>query len=213
MSSTGSRQAGAILWLLSIQYYVVQLVVASAWSDANPYSWAQNTISDLANTTCGPYGDRLVCSPLHPLMNASFLLLGITMILGSWLLAKSASATAVKLGLLCMALAGIGTILVGLFPENSIAAMHVLGATLAFVLGNVGMLLIGIGSNHTPKMLRYLTIAAAVLGLAALAAFVLQAYGSLGIGGLERVVAYPQSIWMIATGLYLLIRKRTDHGL
>ena len=207
---TSAQKAGAIFWVLSIQYYVVQAVAALAWNDNNPYSWTQNTISDLANTTCGPYGDRLVCSPQHAAMNLSFLLLGVTMIAGAYLLAQDRTNTRNKLGFLGMALAGVGTVLVGLFPENSVAALHVVGAALAFVCGSLGMILIGSGATSTPKILRLATVVAGAIGLAALLAFVLQLYGPLGIGGLERIVAYPQSIWMICMGLYLLAKPRKN---
>ena len=75
---------GPIFWMLSVQYYVTQAVVAAAWPVS--YSWAHNTISDLGNTVCGPYGGRYVCSPEHAWMNASFVVLGATMIGGSSLI-------------------------------------------------------------------------------------------------------------------------------
>jgi len=107
-----------------------------------------------------------------------------------------------------MALSGVGTILVGLFPENTVAPLHILGAGLAFVLGNMGMITIGASSHRVPKILRLATITAGVVGLVALVLFVLGFYGPLGVGGMERIVAYPQSIWMISVGAYVLIRRR-----
>ena len=73
--------AGPISWMVSIQYFVIQVVVAQAWT-VN-YSLAQNTISDLGNTTCAIYAGRFVCSAKHGLMNASFVILGVTMVVGS----------------------------------------------------------------------------------------------------------------------------------
>ena len=76
---------GSVQWTLypeglavgaCLQYYVVQLIVALAWRV--PYSWNGNTISDLGNTMCGKYGSRVVCSPLHGIMNVSFVALGVT---------------------------------------------------------------------------------------------------------------------------------------
>jgi hypothetical membrane protein len=55
----GAR-AGAVVWVLTIQYFVVQVAVAVDWSHA--YSWSENTISDLGNTRCGRYDGRPVCS-------------------------------------------------------------------------------------------------------------------------------------------------------
>src|SRR5271154_1655168 len=75
---------GPAIWILSIQYFIIQFIVAAAWQA--PYSWRFNTISDLGNSACVVYGGRTVCSPLHGLMNASFILLGITMATGAMLI-------------------------------------------------------------------------------------------------------------------------------
>ncbi len=53
---------GAVLWTLSIVFFVVQIIAQAASS--RPYSLATNLISDLGNTACGP----AVCSPLHTLV-------------------------------------------------------------------------------------------------------------------------------------------------
>jgi hypothetical membrane protein len=200
--------AGAILWLLSIQYYVVQIITANDWAGSNSYSWANNTISDLANTHCGMYGDRLVCSPLHMLMNGSFLLLGITMAVGALLLWTYLGVSRLaRLGLSCMVIAGPGTILVGLFPENTVSALHITGAALPFIFGNLGMIILGIALNKLPVLLRGFSVLCGLVGLIALVLFMTQIYLGLGIGGMERFAAYPQSIWMIVTGLYLLLKR------
>lgn len=203
---------GASMWVLSIQYYIVQFVAALNWPTTASYSWLHNTISDLANTECGPYGSRLVCSPLHTSMNVSFVTLGITMIVGSFLLARSlAKNTGAYIGFSCMVIAGIGTILVGLFPENTISMLHVLGATLPFTLGNIGMIIIGL-TVAMAKPLRYLTILSGVIGVVALVLFMNHTYLGIDIGGMERIVAYPQSIWMIIFGLYSLIVTARYNG-
>src|SRR4051812_21773515 len=106
---------GPLVWVLSAQYFLIQIIVASAWSLA--YSWKFNVISDLGNTACGQYAGRYVCSPDHALMNASFILLGITMAAGSLLIYQEFKESRASLvGFSLMALAGFGTMLVGLFP-------------------------------------------------------------------------------------------------
>jgi hypothetical membrane protein len=203
------QNTGAFFWVLSIQYYIVQISVALAWHAIPQYSWAKNTISDLGNTNCGAYGSRLVCSPLHPLMNVSFLVLGLTMIYGAFFLRKSVekSRTA-STGFCCMAVAGIGTILVGLFPENTVSIMHILGAALPFTLGNLSMILIGVSMKKLWVPMRTYTVFSGLLGLVALIFFMTHHYAGLGIGGMERLVSYPQSIWMIIFGGYILVKKQ-----
>lgn len=187
--------------MLSIQYYIIQGVAAAAWSI--PYSLSANTISDLGNTACGLYAGRFVCSPLHTLMNASFLALGITMATGSLLIYQEFKKTRASLvGFTFMALAGIGTLLVGLFPENSMTSLHALGALLPFLIGNVGLIVLGLVLD-IPKSLRYYTLLSGIVALIALGFFTTHHYLGIGIGGMERLVAYPQTMWLIVFGVYI----------
>src|SRR5688500_20178977 len=70
---------GAVAWILSLQFFVIQGVVQSAWT--TPFSLAHNMISDLARVTCGPLhrapGIEIACSTWHELMNASIILNGL----------------------------------------------------------------------------------------------------------------------------------------
>ncbi len=141
-------------------------------------------------------------------MNLSFVVLGITMISGALIFAKRLNVNYyAKFGFWCMAAAGFGTILVGVFPESTIDAVHSIGASLPFVFGNLGMILIGCCMDRLPKVLRLFTILSGVLGLLALVLFIFDIYLGLGIGGMERVVAYPQTIWMIVFGWVLGCKK------
>ena len=192
-----------LFWMLCTQYYIVQLLVARAWK--TPFSLRNNTISDLGNTACGLYGIRNVCSPLHGLMNASFLLLGLLMLGGAALVCNRYSKSrAAQIGCVFIGLAGLGSILVGIFPENSIGTLHISGAALSFVFGNLGLISFGYVRDFSP----YLRICAFLLGtiaLLALVGFMTQTYLGLGIGGMERIVAYPQTMWLIAFAVNELI--------
>jgi hypothetical membrane protein len=188
------------LWVLCIQYFVVQIVCASAWRSS--YSWRDNVISDLGNTACGSYHGRLVCSPWHPLMNVSFMVLGVQMIIGAALLLSFGDRRG-RAGLLSLVVSGVGTLLVGLFPENSIAGMHFLGAGLVFVVGNIGILLLAL-TFVPPGGMRSYTLASALVALASLPLFATNNYLGLGAGGMERLTAYPQTIWLIGYGIHLL---------
>jgi len=202
---------GAALWILNVQYFIVQVIAAATWTKGTGYNWANNTISDLANTRCGFYGSRFVCSPAHVAMNISFMVLGITIIGGALLLGKRLTSDLIgRLGFLCIAATGVGAILIGLFPENSVSALHTAGATLSFLLGNTGMIVLGISLDRLPKRLRVYTVLSGIVGLVALVFFLENSYGGLGIGGMERIVAYPQTIWMIVCGGYLLLGHQAE---
>lgn len=194
---------GPIAWMVSVQYFIVQAIVAATWSGI-AYSWADNTISDLGNTVCGLYGDRLVCSPLSWLMNASFIVLGVTMMIGALLIYEGfARRTRLSLvGFTFMGLAGLGSLLVGLFPENVMGNMHIVGATLALFIGNLGLVVLSMALD-IPKGLKYYTLASGLVSLLALLLFVMQVDLGLGIGGMERLAGYPQTLWLIVFGVYI----------
>jgi hypothetical membrane protein len=111
--------AGPILWISSIQFFLVQVVVASAWKP--PYSWRLNAISDLGAIGCGPFDDRYVCSPFHGLMNISLILLGLTMAVGSALMYQAFHTS--RVGFSLMALAGV-CVWQGFLPETAIRTSH-----------------------------------------------------------------------------------------
>ena len=192
---------GPILYVASIQYFVIQLFVALQWKP--PYNLSRDTISDLGNTVCGTWNGRYVCSPLHNLMNTSFVVLGITMALGSVLASRnSANGRASKAGFAAMAISGVSVIMVGFFPENSVSALHGIGAAIPFVLGNASLIILAF-SLKMPALLRLYFFLSGVMALLGLAAYASSHDLGLGEGGIERVVAYPQTICLIVIGFYL----------
>jgi hypothetical membrane protein len=192
---------GPMIWILCIQYFIAQLVVARAWS--TPYSLLHNPISDLGNTACGLYSGRFVCSPLNGLMNASFIMLGITMAIGSLLIYQEFKESLSSLvGFSFMSLAGIGTLMVGLFPENTLSDVHLAGAILPFLIGNLALIIFSV-ALPIPKPFQIYTILSGAISLVALVFLLTDHYLSLGIGGMERLTTYPQTIWLIFFGIYI----------
>ncbi len=197
---------GPLLWLASLQYLIVQPFVAAAWPVS--YSWKNHFISDLGNTVCGTYSGLYVCSPLHSVMNLSFVVFGITIATGSVLLYAQFQRTKLSLfGFFLMFLAGLGTILVGLFPENTVASLHVFGAILGLGVGNIAIVVIGLALKTIHPLLRYYSIATGIICLLAFALFASDYYLGLGRGGIERVASYPFAVWMAVFGAYHLRRN------
>jgi hypothetical membrane protein len=193
---------GPIVYLSSLQYFIIQFVVAAAWT--TPYSMSFNVISDLGNTVCGQFGDRYVCSPEHGLMNLSFGILGITMALGSLLIYQEFKRTWLSFtGFMLMALAGVGTVLVGLFPENVNSFFHALGAFMAFGLGGLSLVVLAKAITQARPIFRIYTALSGVICLTALVLFVIDINLGLGHGGMERLISYPQTIWLILFGIYM----------
>jgi len=196
---------GPIFYVSGVQFFAVQLIVALRWSP--PYSISRNTISDLGNTACGPWDGRYVCSPSHDLMNLSLIILGVTMMSGSvFIYREFARGRAAAAGLAVMTASGLGVVMVGLFPENSVPLLHGVGAGITFVLGNSALFVFAF-ALEMPVPLRayaFLSGAVAILGLAA---YVSGHYLGLGQGGMERFVAYPQTIFLAVIGCCLIARN------
>jgi hypothetical membrane protein len=101
-----------------------------------------------------------------------------------------------------MTLAGIGALLVGLFPEDSIFWAHIVGQDLAFVLGNVALIVFGL-TLPFPRVFRWYSVVSGTLALVALVLFLSHQRFFLGLGGMERVVAYPLLLWLIVAGGFI----------
>ncbi|MGD0705384.1 MAG: DUF998 domain-containing protein [Trebonia sp.] len=208
---------GGVAWIVAtLQYAVVQVVVAAAWHHP-PYSWLGNYISDLGNTACGPFTvphgtPSYVCSPMHSAMNASFIITGILTIAGAVLLRHfwpRGRGTAVALVL--WAITGLGKIVVGLVPENTNISLHLLAA-FNIPVGCVAVLLLSLPSRQANRALSVTGMVLAVVGLAATvlstaAEFASSSSLDLGLraGGMERVADYPGSLWILMIGIIAVL--------
>jgi hypothetical membrane protein len=198
---------GAAIFTVAAVYFVVQIVVA--WVFIPSYSLISNSISVLGETSCGGYCSPAICSPRWWLMDyAGFLLLGLVMMIGSALLyhefteraPRERRAAMVGFGL--MALGGLGSILVGFFPENENRTMHIVGAFLAIAIGNLAILVLG-GVLTLPESMRRSMLMFSSLALVALLCFASHRSFGIGRGTMERIAAYPVTIWLITFGLYI----------
>jgi len=206
--SARTIRRGAFIWVLAIQFFIAQIIVQSAWT--TPFSLTANYISDLGNTACGPYpvgSSMYVCSPWHAGMNASFIVQGLIILVGVALIFRAFPAGRTRtLGLVLLALAGPGSILVGLFPENVNITPHTIGAAAHFVSGNLGIVVLGIAlaATHRQSALAIFSIILGSVGLLATALFISGHFLGMGIGGMERFAAYPLPLWLIMAGVSFL---------
>ncbi|MER7988854.1 DUF998 domain-containing protein [Streptomyces noursei] len=205
---------GAAAWLVAaVQFLVIQAVVAAAWR--TPFNWATNNISDLGNVHCQTWDatrPRYVCSPLHDVMNASFVLHGALLLLGT-----AATAACWGRGRLSVAarvlfaLNAAGWLLVGLVPADVDENLHVLGALLIMGLGNLGLLCAGFVPGGSPfGRLRALTLAMAAAAVLAAWSFFGQHDPGTGLGTLERMAVFAVDAWIVVSGLAALRAHRAD---
>jgi hypothetical membrane protein len=209
---------GPVLFISSALYFYAQIFVAWVFNPSHvPYNLVRNTISDLGNTACGPYGSEYVCSPRHLYMDVAFIFLGLVMAAGSMLLYQEfkerggAEQNAAFIGFLFMGIAGVGSILVGIFPENTNGTMHKTGAALAIGLGNLGIFVLGAGLRGLPEAMRRYMMVFSTTSLTALVLFASHKDFGIGAGTMERIAAYPQTIWLIIFGLYILRLRPRDN--
>jgi hypothetical membrane protein len=209
---------GPTVWMLAAVFFVAQVAVAYNWQSRaaeptgitphHPYSFFANTISDLGETGKFTYGTPRMWSPDHVWMNVGFVLLGATMIVGSPLIyqefneASPAKLWLARIGFTMQGLGGVGAIVVAIFPENENAIAHELGAGLAIAVGTLGVFLLGL-SLALPGRIRRLMLWCSPVSLVAIVLYALHEYLGFGPGGMERVAAYPEVIWLISFGFYI----------
>ena len=99
-------------------------------------------------------------------------------------------------------MAGLGAILVGAFPENSVKVMHFVGAALAIGVGDAAIFVLGC---YLPLPRRWRDALRWYSALALLALALFGAHRDFGMGGglMERFAQYPQTIWLILFGFYV----------
>ena len=157
------------------------------------YSVRTNALSDL-----GALGAQTGL-----LWNGQLFLSGLLSLLGMYLLFyrsdwPSSVGIRRKAAGLIYVLPPIGTILVSLFPENYVLAVHAFAALMTFVLGGVSAVY---AYRLTQPPFRYFSF---LLGAISLVSILLLGDQALGFGLAERLVVYPFVIWGVAFGSYLL---------
>ena len=202
---------GAALWLLaSVQFLVAMALVQLAWTGHPGYSLTRDVISDLGNTRCGPWPDVTsndICSPWHVVFDASSVAFGLLVILGALLVRTGfplrRSST---VGLWMIALAGVGSVGVGLAPENVNLTAHSVSATAVFVFANLGLVVLGVAMFRDTRWSGYraYTVFSGLIGLIATVLFVRGIHTGLGVGGLERLIVAPLLLWSIVAPIHLL---------
>jgi len=189
------RLAGALM-LVAGAVILMGIITAEAVYPAG-YSTGGNEISDLGGTE-PPEG--LVLQP-------SATIFDVTMIVSGGLVLGAAAGLQAGLGRMSVTLAvaavGVGALGVGIFPGNT-GGIHALFAMLTFIGGGIAAI---VTARVTQPPFRLLSALLGIIALATLGSYVLLGDGSplagLGIGGIERWVAYPIVIWVIAFGGYL----------
>ncbi|WP_434617825.1 DUF998 domain-containing protein [Arthrobacter sp. A5] len=203
---------GAWAKISILQYFVAEATVIAAWAGPQPYSRRFNVISDLGAEHCGTYSGRNVCSPLHLLMDASFIAQGLAMIVGALLLSTVLFRVAGKPGLppapqhpgwavairVLIILSGLGTVVVGLVPEDVIFGLHYAGAVTYFVPGGLSLVALW-WSWRRRRIVSGFLLLCGVVSLVSTVVFGL--VPGIERGTVERLMAYPITIGLSTVGV------------
>lgn len=190
MAFSNARKAGAFLFIGVVQFGIF-IIVAESVSPS--YSVGSNQISDLGKLFPASAG----------IFNASLALLGVLVLVSAYFLQRAFRWRPVTA---LAALAGIGALGVGLFPEGSPYGLHSLFSLITFLF--IGLLAI-VAARFQKSPLSYFSV---ILGLTTLIAMLLYipddgSFGNtigVGVGGLERLIVYPTLLWSIAFAGHLM---------
>lgn len=213
MRRTRTTLGAALLLLAGVQYLVAETISAAAFTPA--YDYANNYISDLGVPGCGVvYSGRELCSPLAGLMNAGFIIDGSLFFVAGLLLATLFGGGLRYVFLAAALLHGVGNVLVGLFNETTPAmggapSIHVVGALLAILFGNVAVILAGVQSLRLHR--QWLGIAAITAGVIGIVALGLVGANGAGLpeGLVERVSVYPITASELLFAIVVLTTQRS----
>ena len=197
---------GAVCWILTVVFFPGQFIAQAAVT--KPYSMNTNYISDLGATTCDPFSfgpfHVSVCSPLHTVMNVTFVLTGVFLIAGTVALWRVRPHGAIGTwAWVLLLIGGVGKLVAGTAPENLAPVAHSQGAT-AVPFWTVAIQLAGIALRRARP--RFTTWSVATFAIAMFGAVAMNTHGigPMGVGLAERFAAYPLVIWTVAVGVLLL---------
>ena len=189
MALSNAAKAGVALFLGDVQFGIF-LIVAEALYPG--YSVSINYVSDLG-ATCPTLATCVINQPTAMIFEASIILLGVSVLVSAFFLQRAFHWTPAST---LVALAGIGALGVGFFPETT-GIVHSIFSLIVFLFAGLSAI---VTARFQKKPLFYFSI---VLGFATLVALLLYVDGDylgLGAGGMERMVVYPVLLWAIGFG-------------
>jgi hypothetical membrane protein len=186
------KAAGIILMTACLQFLLAVMLAETQYPF---YNTAQNTLSDLG----------AVAGYSATIFNLSVIALGIMGLVVVYLVLKSGGC---RLFSSCLAVASLAALGVGLFPTYT-GTPHTLFSGIIFVFGTMAVLFsYRLGLNMPMVVLSFIL---GFISLVTIFSFLWQGMASpfitiLGVGGAERLVAYPVLLYLVGLGGYLTSR-------
>jgi hypothetical membrane protein len=193
-SGRSNQTVAGLLFFLAAALALMGIITAEMFYPPEyGYNTSGNMISDLGATEPP---DSLITQPSATIFNATMIVAGILILAGAFFVFRASRdmIVAVTVGLL-----GLGILGVGIFPGN-MNPMHPLFALTAFAGGGIAAIC---SCRIIKSPFKYVAV---ILGLMTLFFLVTNGYFGeiMGMGGVERWVAYPVLLWVLGLGGYLL---------
>ncbi|MGY1753356.1 DUF998 domain-containing protein [Blastococcus sp. SYSU D01042] len=190
------RSIAGLLLLLAGSAVVLGIMTAEALYPV-AYDLHDNTVSDLAAMR----PDDLVRQPSAAIFNTTMIVCGVLIAVAAFLLHRSRAGLR---AVLPVAALGIGMIGVGVFPGNTVMAVHQLVSIATFLSGGLAAILT---ARLTVRVLRPVHVLLGAVALAFLLGYTflgdLAVFDRLGEGGVERWIVYPVVLWIVVFGAAL----------
>jgi hypothetical membrane protein len=211
MAYSNASKSGIAIFIGAVQFSVC-LILSEIYYSANgplnvsasgnvtgyAYSVSNNYISDLGalcRTTC-------TAVPSAYLFDVSIIILGLLIIMGAYFLQR---AYHWKPATILIAMAGIGAMGVGLFPETT-GIWHHLFSLITFLFAGLAAV---VTARFQRKPMFYFSIILGFVTLVALVLYVGSEYVGLGPGGMERMIVYPVLLWSLGFGGHMMATDET----
>ena len=193
MALSSASKAGIAIFVGAVQFSI-GLILAEIYYPL--YDVSTNYVSDLG-ATCPTLQTCVIKQPTSTIFNTSIIILGLLILVGAYFLQR---AFRWKPATTMIALAGIGALGVGLFPETT-GIWHSIFSLIVFLFAGLGAL---VTARFQRKPMFYFSIILGLFTLVALVLYMGSAYLGLGPGGMERMVVYPVLVWSIGFGGHLM---------
>ena len=196
------RSGAGLLLVIAGSAVLLAITTAEALYPAD-YNVHRNTVSDLAAMR----PEDIVRQPSAAIFNTTMIVAGALIAIAAVLLYLSRAGL---LATLPVAGLGIGMIGVGVFPGNTVMAVHQLVSTATFLCGGVAAILT---ARLASRVLRPVHLVLGGVALAFLLGYTfladLAVFDRLGEGGVERWIVYPVVLWIVIFGAGLAASRRT----
>jgi hypothetical membrane protein len=188
-----SRSVAGLLLIVAGSAVLLAITTAEALYPAD-YDVHRNTVSDLAAMR----PEDIVRQPSAAIFNTTMIVTGALIAIAAVLLYRSRAGL---LATLPVAGLGLGMIGVGLFPGNTVMAVHQLVSIATFLCGGLAAILT---ARLSARLLRPVHVVLGGIALAFLLGYTflaeLAVFDLLGEGGVERWIVYPVVLWMVIFG-------------